>query len=81
MTATAADDRRFPIQGKWQRGGYGDRPPGTVPWEVAEVAYAAYAARFGSDQSLNRLAERGGFDHGDMDMFAPGWRDSFKAAS
>ena len=74
-------DRRFPIMGKWQPGGYRDQPYGTVPWPVAELAYAAYSARHGHDQSLDRLAERGGFGHGEMDALAPGWRDSFEARS
>lgn len=73
--------RRFPIQGdvRWSPLRPGTRPPGTVPWGVAELAYAAYVARFGRSQSLERLAERGGFGHGEMDLFAPGWRDSFEA--
>lgn len=32
-----------------------------IPWELAERAYLYYAERFGSDQSLERLAQRGGF--------------------
>ena len=69
-------DRRFPIQGRWKPGG-GD-PYGDVPWAVAELAYAAYSARYGRDQSLERLAERGGFGHEEMDQFAPGWREHFR---
>jgi hypothetical protein len=42
--------RRFPIQ-----------KAGTVPWESAEKAYETYARLFGKSQSLERLAERGGF--------------------
>lgn len=42
--------KRFPIQ-----------QTGSVPWEAAEKAYTAYAARYGTGQSLERLAERGGF--------------------
>jgi hypothetical protein len=56
--------KRFPIQ--WE---------GTIPWSVAEVAYQAYAKRFGRHQSLERLAQRGGFSAGEMDMFAPDWRE------
>lgn len=41
--------RRFPIQGG-----------PCVPWSVAEVAYATYYAHHKS-QTLERLAERGGF--------------------
>ena len=32
-----------------------------IPWEQAEEAYEEYAAQHGKDQSLERLAERGGF--------------------
>ncbi len=31
----------------------------TIPWWLAEIAYASYAKSFGSGQSLERLAERG----------------------
>jgi hypothetical protein len=43
-------NKRFPIQ-----------RAGTVPWEAAEKAYEEYAKRHGSDQSLECLAQRGGF--------------------
>jgi hypothetical protein len=43
-------DRRFPIQGGL-----------TVSWAAAERAYKHYSKHFGTDQSLERLAERGGF--------------------
>lgn len=33
----------------------------TIPWWLAEKAYEGYVARFGNSQSLERLAERGGF--------------------
>ena len=42
---------RFPIQG-FALG---------VPWAAAEQAYRTYAKHFGTPQSLERLAERGGF--------------------
>ena len=44
-------ERTFPIQGF---------APG-VPWAAAEQAYETYAKHFGNEQSLKRLAERGGF--------------------
>ena len=34
----------------------------SVPWSEAERAYVTYAQHFGTSQSLQRLAERGGFD-------------------
>jgi hypothetical protein len=33
----------------------------SIPWWLAEEAYKVYSAHFGNDQSLERLAERGGF--------------------
>ena len=32
-----------------------------LPWEVAEEAYLEYSKRYGDQQSLERLAKRGGF--------------------
>lgn len=57
-------DHRFPIQ-KF----------GTVPWYVAERAYEKYAAQYGTRQSLERLAERGGFGISEMDDLFPAWRE------
>jgi hypothetical protein len=37
------------------------RAPGQIPWGLAEIAYAEYVRRHGSSQTLERLAERGGF--------------------
>lgn len=43
-------DRMMPMQ---------DGPP--IDWRTAETIYAAYAALYGSSQSIDRIAERGGF--------------------
>jgi len=63
------DNRPFPIQ----NGAYRDRktrellrPIGhyescVIPWWLAEEAYERYSELYGSSQSLERLAERGGF--------------------
>jgi hypothetical protein len=50
--------RRFPIQG--------GHP---VRWAIAEQAYARYASFFGKDQSIERMAERGGFGVLELDFF------------
>lgn len=34
---------------------------GSIPWWLAEEAYAYYAQQFGKQQSLQHLADRGGF--------------------
>lgn len=54
------DDKPFPIMTE-----HGEKPgdyyPKTfIPWWLAELAYEDYRAG-GSDQSLKRIAERGGF--------------------
>lgn len=50
--------------------------PLQIPWSVAEIAYGAYAKECGRGQSLERLAERGGFGWCEMDRFYPGWREA-----
>lgn len=46
-----------------------------IPWSVAERAYVTYSARHGFSQSLERLGERGGLSAGELDVYAPGWRE------
>jgi len=53
------DEKWFPIQGETI--GRTRRASGRVPWGVAAKAYESYARRYGASQSLERLAERGGF--------------------
>jgi hypothetical protein len=50
--------RQFPM---------GDGPP--IPWSLAEALYAGYSQRYGTQQSLERLAERGGFGWGEIAIF------------
>lgn len=65
----------FPVQGVILPRG-GSLPPTACSWEDAERAYAAYRRTYGSGgQSLERLAERGGFGRSEMDVFAPGWSE------
>lgn len=67
----ARGNRMFPIQSE-----RGAQPhPTQIPWSVADRAYSVYRAKYGSEQSLERLAERGGFGPGEMDIFLPGWRE------
>ncbi|MBN9683430.1 MULTISPECIES: hypothetical protein [unclassified Corallococcus] len=67
------NERRFPllvIQKDFDNG-----IPRTIPWALPERAYAEYSRRYRTtEQSLERLAERGGFAPGELDMFVPGWR-------
>lgn len=62
------DARTFPIQGGYIEKnarsiyGWGKLPQkSTIPWWLAEIAYAEYSRRYGCSQSLERMAERGGF--------------------
>ena len=78
--------RRFPVQAgirsaRWRAGGPIAEPAGSVPWSVAERAYEAYRGRYGSSQSLARLAERGGFGWCELDFLLgdPSWRSTFEA--
>lgn len=69
-----ADSNAFPIQGVLLR--HGSLPPTACSWADAERAYAAYRREYpGASQSLERLAERGGFGRSEMDLFAPGWTE------
>lgn len=77
--------RRFPLQiGDQDRrlareaeraGKPGPDLRASIPWEVAERAWAIYHARYPNDQNVERMAERAGFSNGEMDDFLPGWRE------
>ncbi len=74
------DDRRFPIQAEDVGRVHPRRPAGTVPWSVGVAAWERYAARYGRDQSVERIAERGGFGFGEMHLFlGPSWVEHFEA--
>lgn len=51
----------------------------TIPWKVHGLAWEAYAKKYGTQQSPERMAERGGFGIYEMDMFLPGWREMAEA--
>ncbi len=58
------DTRPFPIAGESVRlhgdtGPVVQLPPTTIPWWLAKIAYEAYNCKH--NQSLERIAERGGF--------------------
>lgn len=58
-------EKWFPIQSDPLREMTDDglcyRPAGQVPWGIAAEAYKVYAKKYRNGQSLERLAERGGF--------------------
>ena len=58
-----ADQRQAPIQMAYSSAGYGHLPqPLGIPWWLHELIYAGYHKLYGSGQTAERLAERGGFD-------------------
>jgi len=69
------EERQFPIQGgsSWKK----DRDyrpvehykTSYIPWWLAEEAYEYYSSKCGTVQSLERLAERGGFSREDLLIF------------
>ena len=69
--------RMFPVQNRLYRDEEGKTKPGPpqIPWEIAEKVYAAYSARYGTEQSLEHLGKRGGFGLAEMDMLYPKWRE------
>jgi len=57
------DTLPFPIQGELGRPRL---KSSSIPWWLAEIAYEHYAKLFGKEQSLERLAERGGFGRDEL---------------
>lgn len=51
------EHRLFPMSGG---------PP--IPWSTAEIIYRAYSRLYGTSQSLERLAERGGFGWSEVQL-------------
>ena len=62
-----SDSRPFPIQQGRLYYRFNEKEC-TIPWWLAEEAYKWYSKRFGEDQSLERLAERGGFGRDELLM-------------
>ena len=69
----------FPIQNSGFAARDSRPGPARVPWAVGEKAYDAYARIYGKSQSMERMAERGGFSLGEMDEFYPAWREAVDA--
>ena len=44
-------------------------PDCSIPWWLAEVAYVYYVEECGEGQSLERMAERGGFGRSELIAF------------
>lgn len=63
---TCTCERRAPVQGSRARQDRPGRAEGSVTWTEHLEAYSGYAQRYGSSQSAERLAERGGFGYYEM---------------
>jgi hypothetical protein len=75
---TCVCGRRAPVQGDYegfcatsraeiaQRIGREPKGPGTIAWKEHLLAYNDYSRRYGTQQSAERLAERGGFGFGEL---------------
>lgn len=56
--------RRAPVQRQEREfDGKPARGPGTISWAEYLEAYSDYSRRYGTQQSAERLAERGGFGY------------------
>lgn len=43
-----------------------------IPWPLAEVIYEAYAAQYGTDQSIEKMHDRGGFSWREVEIIFSG---------
>lgn len=48
-----------------------------IPWSVAEKIYVLYSGVYGTHQSLERLAERGGFGWSEIPLFGNDFKKRF----
>lgn len=61
------DTRPFPIQAeKYHLRAEGGGGISYIPWWLAEIVYQKYSKKFGTRQSLETLAKRGGFGREEM---------------
>jgi hypothetical protein len=63
--ATCICGKRAPVQEDRGRG----KAPGSIAWAEHLDAWSAYAAKFGSSQDADRIADRGGFGYGELCTF------------
>lgn len=68
------EPKLFPILLGYEAKQIGPHPT-CIPWSVAELAYSSYVRQFGRCQTLERIADRGGFSPNEMDEFVPDWRE------
>lgn len=61
-----SENRPFPIQAELSSGPWGRQEGCSIPWWLAEEAYAHYVRQYGDCQSLQGLANRGGFGRAEL---------------
>lgn len=62
--------KRAPVQGDYGSGhSLKTRGPGSITWAEHLLAWSGYAAQYGTSQSAERMAERGGFSYVELGMF------------
>lgn len=52
-----------------------------IPWSVAQKIYKLYSGLFGTEQSLERLAERGGFGWAEVKFIGEKYKKRFGHAA
>lgn len=57
--------KRFPVLGTGR----------TISWKTAQRAYSVYSNLYSNGQTLERLAERGGFAESELDDLYQKWRE------
>ena len=62
------DTRPFPIQSNAFKGHRQYEARSTIPWWLAEEGYKYYVERFGDRQTLEEIAQRGGFGRQELLM-------------
>jgi len=54
--------RRAPVQNDREH----KKGPGSISWDEHLKAHSGYVAKWGAQQTAERLAERGGFSYGEL---------------
>ena len=70
MSNESESGKRFPVAGT--------NPPLTIPWEIAKQAQATFVLEWGWPKNpipLDLREKLGGFTEGQLDAWAPGWRE------
>lgn len=70
MSARVTHEACAPVQGdRAIPAGSPGHEPGTIAWAEHLEAYVDYSKRYGTRQSADRIAERGGFGYRELVLF------------